>query len=209
MMITARDPDGATNPTPFDVEITLKQVNEAPKVTQYDETAMADLTDEISTVCIKENRDLGVPDDITTPLVDESQFANVLTNNNECEVATGNYTYRAVDDDVEATTLIVITGTSRPDDNQVKLSLSGDDAAHFELVEVVDGAAGIDLPEGDAATGIFQLRFKKSEADFESPIDANKDNRYEVSVKAEDEDGLTSTKDLTVKIENMVRSLAR
>ena len=48
----------------------------------------------------------------------------------------------------------------------------------------------------------FELRFKDSEANFEAPSDANKDNRYEVSVMAEDGDGLTSMKDLTVKVVN-------
>ena len=204
VMITARDPDGADNSsTPFDVVITVKQVNEAPKVRQANEEViddpLLDSDDEISTVCIEEKRALAFDATTTDEEEDESRLANVLTNNNNCEVSTGNYTYRAEDDDVE--TLKVITGTSRPGDDEVKLSLTGDDAAHFELVEVTD--QGVDLAEADEATGRFQLRFKKSEADFEAPADANKDNRYEVSVKAEDEDSLTSMKDLTVKVVNM------
>ena len=47
------------------------------------------------------------------------------------------------------------------------------------------------MPILQLAQSRYELRFKKAEADFEAPIDANKDNRYEVTVKAEDEDGLT------------------
>ena len=127
-----------------------------------------------------------------------------MTNNNICDptqAQTVDYTFTAEDDDV-ATELSVISGTSRPDEDQVKLSLTGDDAAHFELVEIL-GVADTDGDGVNDGTGRYELRFKKSEANFESPVDANKDNRYEVSVKAEDEDSLVSMKDLTVKIVNM------
>ena len=46
---------------------------------------------------------------------------------------------------------------------------------------------------------MFELRFRKS-PDYESPIDANKDNAYKVTVVATDKKGLTGTQDLTIKV---------
>ena len=90
--------------TPFEVTITVKEVNEKPVVRQADEGNTNDpgilvvSTMEISTVCIKENRPLAMEDDDATEDVDESQLANVVTNNNICDptqAQTVDYTFTA------------------------------------------------------------------------------------------------------------------
>ena len=227
--VVARDPSGAENDglvdeTPddtntaeddsqdrenaFAVTITVKEVNEKPVVRQANESSDGGNTAgthvesamEVATVCIQEGRDPAVKDNPRTEDVDETQLDNVVTNNYECNAMVNDildYSFTATDDDVPgADALTVISGSAGPEANQVKLSLTGDDAARFELVELMSDA---DPPVG---LGRFELRFKDSEANFEAPADANKDNRYEVSVMAMDEDGLTSMKALTVKIVN-------
>ena len=63
----------------------------------------------------------------------------------------------------------------------VTWSKTGADAALFEL---------------DTAAGDLSLEAK----DFESPVDANTDNDYEVTVSATDSDGNSASKDVTVRV---------
>ena len=80
------------------------------------------------------------------------------------------------------------------DASQVTLSLSGDDAAVFELSDPI--ATGLDN------AGARELRFKAS-PDYESPVDMNKDNAYKVIVVATDKKGLTGTQELTITVINV------
>ena len=65
----------------------------------------------------------------------------------------------------------------------MKLSLSGDDKDAF------------DLGDPNAAEGNRELRFAAS-PNFESPVDANQDNDYKVTIVATDKKGLTGTREL-------------
>ncbi len=73
--------------------------------------------------------------------------------------------------------------TDVDDGDETTFSLSGADKDLFDL-----SAAGV-------------LTFK-DDPDFENPKDDNKDNAYKVTVVATDKDGLTGTKDVTIKVIN-------
>ena len=73
--------------------------------------------------------------------------------------------------------------------SQVKLSLSGDDKDAFKLGDPDD-------------TGNRELRFAAS-PNFESPVDANQDNDYKVTIVATDKKGLTGTRELTIEVTNL------
>ena len=62
--------------------------------------------------------------------------------------------------------------------------MSGADSGKFDLSE------------------IYILTFKAA-PNFESPVDANEDNAYEVSVVATDSDGQTSKRDVIITVTNM------
>ena len=83
---------------------------------------------------------------------------------------------------------VIIIGTYTPTDQDVgdapELSLGGEDMGAFSLAD--NGA----------------LTFKSS-PNFEKPTDANMDNTYKVSIVAEDDDGLTGMKRLSIKVTNM------
>ena len=74
----------------------------------------------------------------------------------------------------------------------VSLSLNGDDAAAFKLVDL-DGA-GIEV--------VYGLNFKEI-PNYEKPTDANKDNAYKVKVVARDDAGNRSETDVTVTVSNV------
>ena len=78
------------------------------------------------------------------------------------------------------------------DGDVVSLSLAGDDADAFELVDI-DGT-------GDGV--VYGLSFKAA-PNFESPTDANKDNAYRVKVVAKDDAGNKSETDVTVTVTNL------
>ena len=80
------------------------------------------------------------------------------------------------------------------DDDTVSLSLNGDDAAAFKLVDM-DGA------DPGAAT-VHGLTFKEA-PNYEKPTDANKDNAYKVKVVARDDAGHRSETDVTVVVTNV------
>ncbi len=215
---TSADPDeDDAREEAFAVTVTVKEVNEKPKVRQA--SVVADnvaqpaisaggvVANEISKVCIEENSQLVDKDGDPDTAGNQPVFSNVVTNNNDCTAMAMGYTFTADDDDIAAATAtgqvaagddtdptLVIDG--RATAGQVKLSLSGDDAARFELVETETTAA-----DGDTNRNRYELRFK-SDPNFEAPMDANKDNRYEVSVMATDENGLAGMKDLTVRVIN-------
>ena len=74
-------------------------------------------------------------------------------------------------DSVDPTTLVA----SDPEDENVTLSLMGNDAGSFEL-----GA------DGDTGNGVSQVLSFKAKTDYEMPGDSNSDNVYEVTVRASD-----------------------
>ena len=74
----------------------------------------------------------------------------------------------------------------------VSLSLDGDDAAAFELVDIDGTGVGV----------VYGLTFKAA-PNFESPTDANKDNAYRVQVVAKDDAGNKSETDVTVTVTNL------
>ena len=196
--VVARDPSGILSAI-IPVEITVTDVNDAPKVTQvaYDGTVAT----EVLKVDINENFRLEpAKDDPDTTTVDENEdtltMANVI---GESNVIT------ATDDDIP--TIGVVTGKP-PAANQVRLSLSGDDAAHFTLFEVDGEGADLDADPTNVTepTSRYELRFDKSKPNFEAPMDANKDNRYKVTVVAEDQAGLTGMKHLIITVMNVAET---
>ena len=74
----------------------------------------------------------------------------------------------------------------------VSLSLNGDDAAAFKLVDLDGADAGV----------IYGLNFKEA-PNYEKPTDANKDNAYKVKVVASDDAGNKSETDVTVTVNNI------
>ena len=74
-----------------------------------------------------------------------------------------------------------VTDQERVAISEDKWSLSGDDAAMFELADY----AVVEANNNDPAMHSITLEFKE-EADFEIPGDKNKDNIYEVTVAASD-----------------------
>ena len=78
------------------------------------------------------------------------------------------------------------------DGDVVSLSLDGDDAAAFELVDI----------DGTGVGEVYGLTFKNA-PNFESPTDLNKDNAYRVQVVAKDDAGNNSKTDVTVTVTNL------
>ena len=78
------------------------------------------------------------------------------------------------------------------DGDVVSLSLAGDDAAAFELVDIDGTGVGV----------VYGLTFKDA-PNFESPTDLNKDNSYRVQVVAKDDAGNKSKTDVTVTVTNL------
>ena len=74
----------------------------------------------------------------------------------------------------------------------VSLSLAGDDADAFKLVDL----------DGTGVGEVYGLTFKDA-PNFESPTDENKDNAYRVQVVAKDNDGNKSKTDVTVTVTNL------
>ena len=114
--------------------------------------------------------------------------ANVVTFTDTSDTTTG-YAYEATDQDAEDVNTDDTSTTLSNTVKKVKLSLSGDDASHFTLDQVSD-------------TGRYEVRFKTNKPNFEAPMDANKDNKYKVSIVATDQAGLTGTKSLTITVGN-------
>ena len=74
----------------------------------------------------------------------------------------------------------------------VSLSLNGDDAAAFKLVDLDGAEPGV----------IYGLNFKEV-PNYEKPTDANRDNAYKVKVVASDDAGNKSETDVTVTVNNI------
>ena len=91
----------------------------------------------------------------------------------------------------ERTPIATMVGTAEydaddpEDSSDPTLTLSGADSSKFAITS----------PDG-------VLTFK-AVPNFESPVDANKDNTYEVSVVATDDDDQTSSRDVTVMVTNV------
>ena len=125
---------------------------------------------------------------------EDSAFVEVtitVTDVNETPTFTAGTEGMAADypENTEGEDLNISTYTSTdPEGADVILSLTGDDAAMFELAE--------DTDEGANATQV--LSFKEM-PDFEMPGDQNKDNVYEVTVRASDGE-LTADRMMTIKI---------
>ena len=82
------------------------------------------------------------------------------------------------------------TDQDEGDTAELELSVGGVDRAEFVLEPLVSGETG------------RRLRFKES-PDREMPTDADGNNKYEISIVARDEDGLTSEKELTITVNNI------
>ena len=204
VQVTARDPFGAREGAdsdldgvsePFAVTITVKEVNEAPTVGQYNETDSDDVAadDEVTRIEVGENyplEDIEADADATPPVV--AMDASVITVVDGAD--TDVYSFVAQDQDVDDGE--DAQGDPSANASLVELMLSGDDAARFELVEHMTDA---DPPVGE---GRYELRFKAM-PNFEAPADTNKDNRYLVNVVAEDQAGLTGMKALVIRVENV------
>ena len=214
--------DGETDYRPFPVAITVREVNEKPAVAVLENdpavtAAATESTDFEDDRMIGENHPLkdmlvdhdddalnqdGTVNDNPTPEVLETP-GNVYYDLDDATAtlgATGRltvYTFIATDVDADDAATNAANADVAGSVKRVKLTLAGDDMADFELMEVDDG-------DDDDATssGRYELRFKSAKPNFEAPMDANKDNRYEVSVVATDDEGLASMKDLTIRVMN-------
>ena len=92
---------------------------------------------------------------------------------------------------VTVTTAATYTGTDE-EGGKVTLTTAGADGDLFELTDA----------DTTDTTYTSTLAFKKG-PDFEKPMDANKDNIYEVTVVATDPGGQTAMKYVTVKVTNV------
>ena len=91
-------------------------------------------------------------------------------------------------ENTESLDIAIYTATD-PEDGRVTLSLTGDDAALFELGDDAE----------DDADAVQVLSFKE-EPDFEMPEDRNGDNIYEVTVRASDGELTADLEITTVKV---------
>ena len=97
------------------------------------------------------------------------------------------------DDNSDAPDPIRYLAVATDDGDKVSLSLSGDDADAFNLVDL----------DGEEGTGrVHGLTFREA-PNFESPTDANKDNTYSVKVVASDDAGNKSEAGVTVEVTNV------
>ena len=96
------------------------------------------------------------------------------------------------DDLANADDAVKYLAVATDDGDMVSLSLAGDDAAAFELVDIDGTGVGV----------VYGLTFKDA-PNFESPTDANKDNAYRVKVVAKDDAGNKSETDVTVTVTNV------
>ena len=82
----------------------------------------------------------------------------------------------AIDTDTDTATVEAATFAARdPEGEKVTLSLMGDDASSFELAD-----------DGDETNAVSQVLSFKTKPDYEMPGDRNRDNVYEVTVRASD-----------------------
>ena len=118
-------------------------------------------------------------DDATAPdtahMVEEN--ANLLDEDNLSDAIYDAFMYLAVATD---------------DEDTVSLSLNGDDAAAFKLVD----------RDGTGSEVVYGLTFKDV-PNYEKPTDANKDNAYKVKVVARDDAGHRSETSVTVVVTNV------
>ena len=91
--------------------------------------------------------------------------------------------------------LVRYLAVATDDGDIVSLSLDGDDAAAFKLVDIDGTGVGV----------VYGLTFKDA-PNFESPTDLNKDNSYRVQVVAKDDAGNKSKTDVTVTVTNLDES---
>ena len=97
------------------------------------------------------------------------------------------------DDNDDAPNAIRYLAVATDDGDKVSLSLGGDDADAFKLVDL----------DGEEGTGrVHGLTFREA-PNFESPADANKDNTYSVKVVASDDAGNKSEAGVTVEVTNV------
>ena len=96
------------------------------------------------------------------------------------------------DDLANAAAAVRYLAVATDDVDMVSLSLAGDDAAAFELVDIDGTGVGV----------VYGLTFKDA-PNFESPTDANNDNAYRVQVVAKDDAGNNSKTDVTVTVTNL------
>ena len=114
-------------------------------------------------------------------LNDSIEVTIMVTDVNEPPDITGD-----VDDyDENGLGTVATFGTDDPEEaGTVTLDLSGTDAALFDLSEGV-------------------LTFTGGPPNYEKPGDADKDNTYELTVGAKDDDGIRGTRDVEVKVANV------
>ncbi|MBF0297008.1 MAG: cadherin domain-containing protein, partial [Magnetococcales bacterium] len=86
------------------------------------------------------------------------------------------------------TAVTTLTSTDPESDTRSYALTAGDDVGLFAL---------------DAATGVLSF---KSAPDYEKPLDANKDNKYELVAKATDSNGGSTTQAITVTVTNVKES---
>ena len=134
----------------------------------------------------------GEDNNVSITATDVNEKPNVPTSTTD-EVSMVDENHAVMDDDTASPRIVaVVLGTyavTDPDaddvgDDAPELSLGGEDKDAFVL--------------NDDSELLFA-----SSPDYESPTDANGDNKYKVSIVATDGDGLTNMKDLTIEVMNV------
>ncbi|MBF0182176.1 MAG: DUF4347 domain-containing protein [Magnetococcales bacterium] len=108
-----------------------------------------------------------------------------VTNVNETPSLTSSASFSVAENTTAITTL---TSTDPESDSRTYTLTAGDDVGLFAL---------------DASTGVLSF---KSAPNYESPLDANTDNKYELVVKATDSNGASTTQAVTVTVTNVKES---
>ena len=110
-----------------------------------------------------------------TPTGAGTQSVTITINNlNEAPMIAGGVTKASVNENTAIETVVsTYTATDVDQSDDVTWSVSGTDAADFEISNEVNGTRG-------------QLTFKKDPPNFEKPADSNRDNVYMVTVVATD-----------------------
>ena len=218
---------GETDYRPFPVTITVREVNEKPVVavqtylptrdadaseatpaTDFDEDRMIDENHPLENVTKDHDNDADTPERIETPASVFFKKDTTKTISNDDWITVYTFVATDVDADDASTFQDIPAAGAGSNAKRVKLSLAGDDMADFKLFEVKNDAsdpADGDFEDTGDTRGRYELRFK-AKPNFEAPADANKDNRYEVSVVVTDDEGLSSMKALTIRVENEIEA---
>ena len=156
----------AESPPTRDVDITVTDINEAPKAPVVSTDGVTGVTVAGNTYKVDENRDI---DDTSSTGTVEGLIA----------------TFTPVDGGATTRTDPDATDTA----STLKLSLGGPDSGDFKLSKATDSEAR-------------RLTFA-AKPNYESPADADMNNKYQVSIITTDDEGLSHNLALVIEVENI------